>query len=112
MAIVMEMGSEVVALASVEWVFPTITPMDKAWLTYSNKWDALKAGDIRFAFVTDERRRSAPCYAAVAAFRGLGVQGTGALWGRVDMRVDRRNRPCLLSRAQPCPQFSIPRMTD
>ncbi|KAH8671827.1 hypothetical protein BGZ60DRAFT_527276 [Tricladium varicosporioides] len=86
-AIVVEMGCEVCALAPVDWIFDPTTPVDKAWLTYGNKFEALGEGTIHFQFITDEPRRTNICNSAVAAFKGLGMQGRGA-WGRVDMRCE------------------------
>lgn len=86
-AIVVEMGYEVYALAPVDWIFDSATPVDKAWLTYGNKFEALGEGTIHFQFITDEPRRTNVCKSAVAAFKGLGMQGRGA-WGRVDMRCE------------------------
>ena len=86
-AIVVEMGSEVVALLPVDWVFPEDTPVDKVWLTSNAKFESLGEGSIRLDFVTEEPRRSRICSAAAAAFKALGMQGHGA-WGRLDVRVD------------------------
>ena len=85
--IVVEMGSEVVALEPVDWVFAAGTPVDKAWLTYSNKFEALGEGSIHFEFVTEEPRRTHLREASVSAFKAMGFQGRGC-WGRVDMRVE------------------------
>lgn len=85
--IVMEMGSEVTALAPVDWVFDPQIPADRAWLTYSNKFEALNEGKIHLEFVLDEPRRSSLCNAAIASFKALGMQGHGG-WGRVDMRCE------------------------
>ncbi|MCJ1246355.1 hypothetical protein MMC30_003562 [Trapelia coarctata] len=85
--IVVEMGSEVVALEPVDWVFAADTPVDKAWLTYSNKFEALGEGSIHFEFVTEEPRRTNLRDASVASFKAMGFQGRGC-WGRVDMRVE------------------------
>jgi ubiquinone/menaquinone biosynthesis C-methylase UbiE len=87
MVIVVEMGSEVYALAPVDWVFAPSTPVDKAWLAYGTKFESLAEGSVHFEFITDEPRRTNVCKAAVAAFKGLGMQGRGA-WGRVDMRCE------------------------
>jgi 2-polyprenyl-3-methyl-5-hydroxy-6-metoxy-1,4-benzoquinol methylase len=86
MVIVVEMGSEVVALPPADWEFDPNTPTDKAWLTFGNKFEAQGSG-ILPKFVVDEPRRSNLCKAAIAAFKALGMQGRGG-WGRVDMRCE------------------------
>lgn len=86
-AIIVEMGSEVVALPPVDWVFSSGIPVDKAWLSYTSKFEDLEAGRINFVFVEDEQRRAKICEAGVAAFKALGLQGRGG-WGRIDARVE------------------------
>lgn len=86
-AIIVEMGSEVVALPPVDWVFASDIAIDKAWLSYTSKFEDLGAGRIHFEFVDDEQRKAKICDAGVAAFKALGLQGRGG-WGRIDARVE------------------------
>jgi len=59
------------------WVFSSGIPVDKAWLSYTSKFEDLEAGRINFAFVEDEQRRTKTCEAGIAAFKALGLQGRG-----------------------------------
>ena len=87
MVIIVEMGNEVSVLAPVDWVFAPKTPVDKAWLAYGTKFEGLAEGSVHFEFISDEPRHTNVCKTAVAAFKGLGMQGRGA-WGRVDLRCE------------------------
>jgi predicted ATP-grasp superfamily ATP-dependent carboligase len=45
--VVLEMGNAVVALEPAEYVFPSETPPDQAFLTFENKWGKIGKGVIR-----------------------------------------------------------------
>jgi SAM-dependent methyltransferase len=89
-AIVMEMGDDVVALPPVEWVFDSSLGLkeDDKWLKFDTKFNSLANGDVTFEFVRDPKRADRISRAAVATFKGLGMQGRGA-WGRLDARIDK-----------------------
>ncbi|PLB44471.1 hypothetical protein P170DRAFT_513647 [Aspergillus steynii IBT 23096] len=86
-AIVVEMGSEVVALDPLQYVFPDHTPANEAFLTWTNKFEAVENGIIKYAFVDEQPHRRNLQSAAIEAFKALGVTGGGA-WARVDMRLE------------------------
>ena len=88
-AVVIEMGTNIVALEPAEYVFPSNTPSEKAFLTFDNKFHKVGSGEIRTRLVTDEPRRTNIQKAACLAFKVAGM-GNGGGWGRTDMRVDSR----------------------
>lgn len=74
-AMVVEMGPEVVALTSLQYVFPKDTPAEREFLTWHNKFEACEDGMITYVFVEDEHQAALQA-AAVAAFKTLGVSGS------------------------------------
>ncbi|KAK2866814.1 hypothetical protein FQN49_003517 [Arthroderma sp. PD_2] len=86
-AVVLEMGSEVVALTPLRYVFPEDTPANEEFLTWHNKFEACETGDIKYALVEDEHQSNIK-QAAVDAFKAFEGCG-GGCWGRVDMRLEK-----------------------
>lgn len=87
-AIVVEMGSEVVALTPLKYVFPDETPPEKEFLTWHNKFEACEDGTIKYEFVEDKGSMAKLQKAATDAFKCIGVSGGGG-WARVDMRLEK-----------------------
>lgn len=85
-AIVVEMGTEVVALTPLQYVFPKDTPSDREFLTWHNKFEACETGEIQYELVRPEQALKMQ-QAAVDAFKALDANGGGG-WARVDMRLE------------------------
>lgn len=105
--VVVEMGSAVVSLTPLQFIFPPGTSPYHAFLTSENKFKAVRDGRISTKLVEDSLLSKKIERMAETAFKVAGMCGGG--WARVDMRLDDETDRLFVLEVNPIPTAFYPK---